>query len=148
VDVNTMISTTGLVRGATDNARIQFIRYGVVGGTAFLADFGSLFALKEIAGAHYLVAAALAFLAGLAVNYALSVRWVFATRRLDSRWAEFGVFGLIGLVGLGLNELVVWQCTETLGLHYLASKCVAAVLVLFWNFGARRRALFLRSGAA
>ncbi|MDO9693397.1 MAG: GtrA family protein [Candidatus Latescibacteria bacterium] len=137
-----MISTTGLVRGATDSARIQFFRYGIVGGTAFLADFGSLIALKEIAGVHYLVAAALAFLVGLTVNYALSVRWVFATRRLDSRWAEFGVFGLIGLVGLGLNELVIWQCTETLGLHYLASKCVAAALVLFWNFSARRRALF------
>jgi putative flippase GtrA len=137
-----MMSPTGLVRGATDSAPVQFFRYVIVGGTAFLVDFGSLFALTELAGAHYLAAAALAFLLGLATNYALSVSWVFATRRLDRRWAEFAVFGAIGLVGLGLNEFVVWQCTETLGLHYLASKCVAAVLVLFWNFGARRRTLF------
>lgn len=143
-----MMSTTGFVRGATDHAQVQFFRYGIVGGAAFVVDFGSLYALTELAGAHYLAAAALAFLLGLATNYALSVRWVFATRRLANRWAEFAVFGLIGVVGLGLNELVVWQCTETLGLHYLASKCVAAVLVLFWNFGARRRALFQRSGAA
>jgi putative flippase GtrA len=139
---------TSLLRGAKDSARVQFVRYVLVGGVAFLVDFGSLYALGGVLGVHYLVAAALAFLLGLGTNYALSVRWVFPVRRFGNRWAEFGVFGLIGLAGLGLNELIIWQCTESLGLHYLVSKLVSAGLVLFWNFFARKYVLFRRSPEA
>ena len=140
-----MPSLTSLLRGATESTPTQFLRYAVVGGVAFLIDFGALYALTDRAGVPYLAAAALAFLLGLGTNYALSISWVFPTRKLGNRWVEFSVFALIGVVGLGLNELIIWQCTETLGLHYLVSKLVSAGIVLFWNFFARKHALFRRS---
>ncbi len=129
-------------RGATDSTLIQLFRYLFVGGTAFVVDFGSLWFLAGVVGIHYLVAAALAFILGLVTNYALSIRWVFSSRTMGNRLLEFTVFGAIGLVGLGLNELVIWQCTESLGFYYLVSKVVASAIVLFWNFFARKYALF------
>lgn len=141
-DGMTRVQLAGAFRGRTDNTLIQLFRYLFVGGTAFVVDFGSLWALTESGGLHYLVAAAVAFVLGLITNYSLSIRWVFSSRTLGNRWAEFAVFGLIGVVGLGLNELIIWQCTESLGFHYLVSKIVASVIVLFWNFFARKYALF------
>lgn len=131
-----------LFRDKTDSTLVQLIRYTFVGGIAFLVDFGTLYALTEGAGLHYLVSAALSFGLGLLTNYGLSVAWVFQRRRLRSRWAEFGVFGLIGLVGLGFNEVTIWLLTEKLGLHYLMSKIASTVCVYLWNFFARKFALF------
>lgn len=133
---------SALLKGPTDNTIVQLFRYLFVGGAAFLIDFGVLFALTEWAGVHYLIAAAVAFLAGLCANYMLSIAWVFSSRRMANRRLEFAVFALIGVVGLGLNELIIWQCTDTLGFHYLVSKMVAAGIVMFWNFFARKLALF------
>lgn len=125
----------------SDKFQIQLIRYIIVGGIAFLADFGSLYLLTDHVGLHYLQAAAAAFLVGLAVNYLLSVKWVFQVEISDRKIGRFAVFGLIGVVGLGLNELIIWLFTEKLHLYYLYSKCISTVIVLFWNFLARRRLL-------
>jgi len=131
-----------LLMEPTDNGWIQLFRYTFVGGVAFLADFGLLAGLTELAGMNYLISAAIAFIVGLTVNYLLSVRWVFASRTLESRTAEFTVFALIGIVGLGLNELFLWLLTDFVGWHYLVSKLVTTAIVFFWNFLARRLVLF------
>jgi putative flippase GtrA len=131
-----------LVAERTDSGSIQLLRYGVVGGAAFLLDFGALWALTELAGLHYLVSAALGFAVGLTVNYCLSVTWVFARRRLASRAGELAAFAAIGVAGVGINELVMWLGTGVLGAHYLASKIAATAIVFLWNFFARKRLLF------
>jgi putative flippase GtrA len=131
-----------LLREPTDRLLVQLARYVVAGGLAFVVDFGSLFLLTEFGGLHYLLSAAIAFCLGLVTNYLLSIVWVFNRRTLSNRWLEFLLFGLIGLAGLGLNELILWFLTDRMGLHYLASKMVSAVLVLLWNFLARRFSLF------
>ena len=133
-----------LLREQTDNVWIQLSRYFFVGGTAFVVDFGLLHALTEYAGLHYTLSATVAFLAGLTVNYLISVHWVFSQRRLRSRTAEFLVFGIIGVVGLALNVLIIWTLTEFAGFHYLASKIVATAIVFAWNFTARKYILFNR----
>ena len=120
----------------------QFLRYGVVGGISFIVDYGSLWLLTEKAGLPYLLSAAIAFIFGLTCNYFLSTRWVFGESRMKSAWTEFAAFALIGVVGLGLNELIMFSCTDGLGFHYMVSKIVSTVIVFFWNFLARRFLLF------
>jgi putative flippase GtrA len=126
----------------TDSLLIQLFRYTFVGGIAFLVDFGSLFALTEFCGVHYLISAAIAFILGLVTNYLLSIIWVFSRRILKSRWLELYIFALIGVVGLGFNELFIWFFTERINLHYLLSKIVSTVFVYLWNFFARKYILF------
>jgi putative flippase GtrA len=120
----------------------QFIRYLFVGGTAFVADFTTLALLKESGLLGVLGAAAVAFLVGTQVNYFLSTRWVFTSRRVKDRRVEFALFASVGLVGLGLNELIIWALTHRLAVHYLLAKVASAGLVLCWNFFARRLTLF------
>lgn len=120
----------------------QLLRYGIVGGIAFVVDYGTLWLLTEVCQVHYLVSAGIAFVLGLVCNYVLSMRFVFGESRLKSQWAEFGAFLIIGVVGLGLNELILYVCQDLAGIHYMLGKLISTVIVFFWNFLARRFLLF------
>lgn len=126
----------------TDNTFFQLLRYAFVGGIAFIADFGLLYILTEYAHLHYLFSASIAFIAGLIINYFLSKVWVFSASTINNRWLEFFVFSVIGLIGLGINNLALWVFTDYLSLYYMISKIIAAVIVFFWNFLARKFILF------
>jgi len=126
----------------TDSVPVQFLRYGVVGGIAFIVDFSSLVILTSTAHVHYLWSAAIAFVFGLTTNYTLSVVWVFGSRTIFNKYAEFGVFAWIGIVGLGLNELFMWLFTGKWGVHYTTGKLMSTLLVFLWNFVSRRLLLF------
>ena len=107
-----------LMLGATEHLGVQFMRYIVVGGLATVADFGVLVVLTSGLGVHYLISNAAGFVAGLTVNYVLSVLWVFASRKLKSRIAEFTIFAVVGVVGLGLSQLVMYLGVGVAGVYY------------------------------
>jgi len=121
---------------------VQLMRYILIGGCAFLVDIALLYVITEYLGVNYLVSAAISFCAGMAITYVFSIRWIFKKRRFANTHAEWVIFAWIGIVGLGLNEIIIWLITSQLLAHYLVSKIVASVLVLFWNFFARKYALF------
>lgn len=125
----------------TNNLLVQLIRYTFVGGFAFAVDFGLLYVLTEYAGCFYLVSATLSFLAGLAVNYSLSVLWIFKSVT-SNKLLEFALFSLIGIVGLGFNDFFIWLFTEKLHLFYMYSKLIAVILVYLWNFFGRKYLVF------
>ena len=126
----------------TDNIFIQLFRYTFVGGVAFIADFGSLYLLTDLAGVYYLYSAAIAFVIGLTINYVFSILWVFKSRSVKNKSIEFMIFAIIGLVGLGMNELIIWFSTERLSIYYLHSKLISTAIVYFWNFLARKYILY------
>src|SRR3989338_3757285 len=125
-----------------DSLTGQFFRYFIVGGVAFIVDFTLLFLLTEFGHIHYLLSASVAFMAGIAVNYVLSVSWVFDHRSLNNKVHEFAIFAVVGILGLAFNAALMWLFTELVGFHYLGSKMVAAVLIFLFNFGARKVLLF------
>lgn len=126
----------------TKNVTVQVIRSLVVSVIAFIADFGMLVVFKEFLGIHYLLAAALSFGVGVVVNYTLSVRWVFADRKLASRHAEFIIFLTICAIGLGLNLMIIAGMVQFLNIDYRVAKIVATIVVFFWNFIARKKILY------
>lgn len=122
----------------TGNSLLQFLRYLIVGGSAFIADALTLRIVERL-GLHYLIAAAFGFTLGVIVNYILSKTLAFSGMKAGmSAAAEFGVFIVISLIGLGLTELLMWAFTDGLGLHYMLSKAIAAVIVFLWNFFAKK----------
>ena len=136
------ISFKKILFGKTTNLFIQFFRYTLVGGLAFVVDLVLLFVLTEYAHWHYLVSATLSFLAGLLVNYILSTQWIFRSSKIKNKKIEFILFGLIGVKGLGLNNVLLYFFTDLIGLYYMLSKLITAVLVYAWNFLGRRYFLF------
>jgi putative flippase GtrA len=121
---------------------VQFIRSLVVSVIALVVDFGGLVILKEVFGVHYLLAATLSFLAGVTVNYYLSVWWVFAERKLASKKAEFSIFVIICTIGLGLNLGIIATMVQGLHIDYRIAKAVSTAVVFFWNFVARKKILY------
>jgi putative flippase GtrA len=116
----------------------QFVSYFGVALIGLGVDFGTLVFLREAFGVHYLLAAVGGFTAGLAVNYALSSRYVFKNSKLRSRTLEFALFGVIGLIGLGILSASMWVLTDALHMHYVLSKVFATIAVYMWNFFGRK----------
>ncbi len=134
-----------LFRAETENVFIQFFRYIFVGGFAFLADAAVLWFCEMFM--NYMIAAAIAFVVGLTVNYILSVRLVFSgNERIAGKAAEFIIYGIIGAAGLVITEAVMYFFTDICGLYFLLSKIAAAAIVLVWNFAARKKILYSKQG--
>lgn len=134
----------------------EFIRYAMVGGVAFLADFGVFALLRELVyggkegGGALVVSTAAGFLVGLAVNYMLSMAWVFRkeSQQKQGRTKQaFFVFAAVGVVGLGLTELLQWAGELAVGelfgkLGKYAVKLCVTGLVLIWNYAGRKIFVF------
>ncbi len=121
------------------------MRYMVTGGLAFAVDFGLFAVCLYTIEWHYLVANLMGLVAGLIVNYVLSVVWVFVAckRTLEkNRGLEFFLFTLVGIAGIGINQLLMYLMVGQFGWNEMMSKIIAAGLVLVWNFGARKFMLF------
>ncbi|MEA3490012.1 MAG: GtrA family protein [Candidatus Omnitrophota bacterium] len=131
-----------LFRQSTDNVFIQAFRYVLSGALAYGVDYCSLIVFVEIFKIYYLTAALVAFLLGSITAYIMNVRWVFDKRTFENRYFEISIFIVIGIVGLILNQYIIWFFTENVNFHYLFSKLVATMIVVIWNFFARKYILF------
>lgn len=128
----------------------------MVGGVAFIVDIGVFALFRELvygggeAGGALFVSTAAGFLAGLTVNYLLSMAWVFRKEEQQKRGrtkAAFFTFAAVGVVGLGLTELLQWLGELAVGDlfggygKYLVKLCVTG-LVLIWNYAGRKIFVF------
>ena len=124
----------------TNNTFIQFFRYLFVGGFSAFIDIGSLFIMTSVLHINYLISAALAFIFGTITNYIISTMWIFKSK--GNRKKELFLFIAIGITGLLWNELIIWSLVSKIGLFYLTAKLISTALVLFWNFGMRKKFVF------
>jgi len=131
--------------GKTDSGKAQFLRSILVSNVSFALDFSVCLLLVGRLKVNYLAATALSFTAGTALNYALSVLWVFDIRAVEDRRLEFGFYLFISALGLGLNALSMLLFTGLLRLHYLVSRVLSATLVFFFNYFSRKKLLFSQS---
>lgn len=123
----------------------QFLRYFVTGGLAFVVDFGAFALALYCFEIHYLLANLIGLMFGNVVNYLLSLSWVFNAekRKMEKhRIIEIIVFVAISLVGMGLNEFLMYVFVDVFALLEMFSKVVAAIVVLLYNFLARKFILF------
>jgi len=127
---------------ASENTLLQLFRYTIVGGFAFVVDFGLLYILTEFGGFHYLLSATISFVAGLVMNYVLSKLWVFTHSLYTNKRVEFLLFAAIGVVGLMINNVSMWLLSDVIGLWYMLSKAITTVVTYLWNFFARKLMLF------
>lgn len=127
-----------LFKDPTDDIFLQLFRYIFVGGTAFVVDFFFLYFFSDICGIYYLISAVLSFIISVLVNYIMSTKWVFNQDNIENKVLEFNLFILISTIGLGFTEILLYFFTDIVGLYYLISKIISAIIVLFWNFLARR----------
>ncbi len=123
---------------------LQFIKYCFAGGIAFVFDFLTLtfthiVVFNNCAYSVYLGTAA-GFIVGTFINYLISKKLVFATNSTHAKRAsiEFTIFLLIGLFGLLITEIGMFVGTQMIRGSYAITKVLMAIIVLIWNFVARR----------
>lgn len=116
----------------------QIIKFGFVGGGAFLIDYGVLFILTEFVGINYLVSGMISFTVSVIFNYILSIKWVFDVGENRNQTKDFVLFIVLSVIGLGINQVVMWFAVEKLSIHYMISKIGATAIVMVYNFVTRK----------
>lgn len=128
----------------------EFGRYLIVGGTAFLVDYGTLYLTQiyvfgSLGDAGVYLATGLGFIAGLVYNYILSLVFVFKSAKEKNKGKTVGaflVFAIIGVIGLLMTEGGMYLGYQLLHIHYMIVKIFVAAVVLIWNYVARKLLIF------
>ena len=116
----------------------QIFRFAVVGGLAFVVDFGLLLLLTEVAHINYLVSATISFIVSVLVNYVLSVYWVFDHSKHRNSALKVILFFALATCGLFINNAIMWFSVEILAISYIIGKLVATFVVMVFNFVTRK----------
>jgi len=133
----------------------EFFRYVLVGGIAFIIDFGVLYLSKtfffsNMGHTGILLAAALGFTSGLVFNYIFSLLFVF--KQIDEnvkrrKIRSFVLFVIIGIIGLIITELCMYAGLNLFGQKwYLIVKIFTAGIVFLWNYTGRKVLIFKGAG--
>ncbi|WP_026432128.1 GtrA family protein [Paracidovorax oryzae] len=138
-----VLSSWGHLERFRDKQVQQFLAYFLVAVVALLVDFCLLEIMVRVFGLFVTWAAVPAFVGGAFVNYWLSIRFVFAERRLKERgMLEFGLFMLIGVLGLAVTQMVLYVGVAILAGNMEVVKVIAAGATFVSNFLIRKLALF------
>ena len=116
----------------------QIIRFGFVGGTAFIIDAGILFILTQFLNVHYLISGMISFTVSVIYNYILSIMWVFDAKKDNNKAQELSIFIGLSVIGLGINQFIMWVMVDKIGVYYMLSKIVSTFVVMVYNFITRK----------
>lgn len=112
---------------------MRFIRFGIVGASGMIVDFGVTWLCKEKLRWNKYVSNSLGFILAATNNYFWNRLWTFHSESVEIV-REYSTFVLIALVGLGLNNLIIWLLHEKAQLNFYLSKLIAIGCVMIWNF--------------
>ncbi len=112
---------------------LRFVRFGIVGASGLIIDFGITWLCKEKLKWNKYLSNSLGFVTAATNNYTWNRLWTFESQSGEIV-REYTTFVLIALVGLGLNNLIIWLLHEKLHLHFYLSKLIAIGCVMVWNF--------------
>ena len=121
----------------------KFIKFGVVGASGAVIDFGLTAFCKGILGIPELLSNAIGFTVAASSNYLFNRVWTWKSTSKEVG-VEYAKFFIVSLVGLGLNSLIVFLLKDisivprfvhtTLDWDFWVAKIIATAIVMVWNF--------------
>jgi putative flippase GtrA len=111
----------------------KFLKFGVVGASGMIIDFGLTYLFKEIVKIQKYVANAIGFTAAAITNYFLNRIWTFHSTD-PGVTIQFLKFFFVSLAGLGINTLILYILVSKYKQNFYFSKLIAIAIVMFWNF--------------
>ena len=125
---------------------MKIAKYFVVGGFSALVDLAVFSAGVYLLGWGWFPAALLSFILATAVNYVLSVGYVFGSGARFGRHSEIVLVAIASGIGLAGNQAMLWVGIRLLGLGPVPAKVLATASVFGWNYAARRYYIFRPHG--
>jgi len=103
----------------------KFIKFGAVGISGMVVDFGVTWLCKEIFKIEKYISNAIGFTLAATTNYILNRIWTFESQ--DPGIAvEYTKFFVVSAIGLGINTLVLWFFVSKFKMNFYLSKLFAA----------------------
>ena len=115
----------------------QILKFGLVGGMAFVIDYVLLYVCTEFLHIHYLISSIISFTVSVIFNYILSIKWVFDVKKKQDV-KDFVIFIILSIIGLEINSLIMYVMVEKFGVYYMLSKIVSTAVVMVYNFITRK----------
>lgn len=138
----------------------RFVKFGIVGASGMVVDFGVLYLMRNVAGLPDLVANTISFTAAATSNYFLNRVWTFRSheKQVGIEYVKFLLVSIVGLVinngVLGLSK-IFWPSAymgeiaigaDTCIENFYLFKLLAIAITTLWNFFGNMLFTF-RSGA-
>ena len=111
----------------------KFLKFGIVGASGVIVDFGFTYLCKEIFKIQKYVANAIGFTIAASSNYFFNRVWTFHSQNPEIG-IEYSKFLFISLIGLGINTLILWTLVSKFNKNFYISKLFAIAIVTVWNF--------------
>ncbi len=122
---------------AQHHLAVQFIKFGIVGASGTVVDFG-VWNLLLWMHFHLYLSKAVSFVLAVLNNFTWNSLWTFGDLERKAPAKQLGQFALVSTVGLGLNLFLVYIFIEYCHLWHNWANALATIMVLFWNFTANR----------
>lgn len=114
---------------------IRFVKFGFVGFSGLIIDFGITWICKEKLKSNKYLANSIGFLFGVTNNYFLNRYFIFKNHNQNIA-NQFISFLIIAIIGFGLNTLFLYLLQKKTEINFYACKFLVTLIVFFWNFGA------------
>jgi len=121
----------------TDSGWVQFLRYFLSGGSAFVVYFVLLFVFTEYGHIYHLTSLVIAYGISIFVNFFISKYFVFSSHQQKSS-QQFVKFFSVALIGFCLQYCLVLLFTQVIILQYLIANVIASALVYIVSFTLNR----------
>ena len=112
---------------------MRFIRFGIVGSSGMMVDFGVTWLCKEKFRWNKYLSNSLGFVLAATNNYIWNRLWTFQSQS-EAVTREYISFVIIAIIGLGINNTIIYLLHERLHLNFYLSKLIAIGCVTLWNF--------------
>ncbi|MBR5602961.1 MAG: GtrA family protein [Bacteroidales bacterium] len=111
----------------------KFIKFGVVGCSGMLIDFGATYICKEKHKLNKYLSNCIGFILAATSNYILNRIWTFESHK-EEIGVQYFQFMIVSIIGLGINSLILYLLTDKLKLNFYFSKLIAIAITTIWNF--------------
>lgn len=113
---------------------LKFVKFGIIGFSGILIDYGATFFLKEILYTNKYFANSIGFISAASSNYFLNRIWTFKSTN-SQIIKEYSIFLTISIIGLIFNNIIIWLLNDyLLNINFYLSKLFAIGIVYIWNF--------------
>lgn len=115
----------------------RLIRFVIVGGLCFVTNLAVLYGGTDLLGWHYLISMAVSIVVANTLGWLLNRLWTF-WKSGRPWWVEYARYMSVSFSSTLISLMLMVLGVSVIGIHYLLSSAIIALVMLLFNFIAHR----------